>query len=182
MSTHEDRAVSPSANALLLQHYAAVRRYLGRRLNSRSVDADDLTQEVCQRFLSSYCGQPLASPVAYLLTIARNVLADFLQRRQREVLMDPATFETTVSDRSGDSPEREGSLADLVRLLSQLPRTQRAILVAHKIEGYSYVEVARRLSLSELTVQKYLTMARSHLRATRQVRQLRAPLRRQSQR
>lgn len=164
-----------SANALLLQHYAAVRRYLGRRLRSRPVDADDLTQEVCQRFLSSYCGQPLASPVAYLITIARHVLADFLQRRQREVLVDPVAFEATMNESSGTSPEREGSLGDLARLLSQLPRTQRAVLVAHKIEGYSYMEVANLLSLSELTVEKYLTVARSHLRSSRQVRQLRSP-------
>ncbi len=164
----------PGANAVVLEHYAAIRRFLGRRLYLRSSDAEDLTQEVCARFLSAYRGQVLEHPRRYLFAIATHVLADFFARARREVAVDPDSVEDLLSsDASDQAIEHVAIEGDLERFLSQLPRTHRAVLVAHKIEGYSYAEAAQRLRLSELTVEKYLTQARSHLRSCRLACELR---------
>jgi RNA polymerase sigma-70 factor (ECF subfamily) len=160
------------SQAILVEHYDRVHRYLQRRLRHLSGDADDLAQEVCVRFLGSYRGQPLDSPVAYLLTIAAHALADFRQRAKRErefmTIDTEALSDWPNPEADGSSPvERCMAAVDLPQFLQQLPHTQRAVLVAHMLQGYSYVEVAQRLGLTELTVEKYLTLARAQLRSSR---------------
>lgn len=172
--TEETERSWPSANAVVLEHYAAIRRFLGRRLYLRSSDAEDLTQEVCARFLSAYRGQVLEHPRRYLFAIATHVLADFFARARREVPVDPECVEELLGIEASDHAIEHVAIEDdLERFLKQLPRTHRAVLVAHKIEGYSYAEAAKRLRLSELTVEKYLTQARFHLRSCRLAGELR---------
>jgi DNA-directed RNA polymerase specialized sigma24 family protein len=53
----------------------------------------------------------------------------------------------------------------LAELLAKLPETQCNVLLAHELDGYSYHEVARRLQISNQTVEKYLFLAKSYLRS-----------------
>ena len=55
-----------------------------RRLNRCPEDADDLTQEVCLRFLAVDQLQWSAKQSRYLFGMARHVLADFRTQRARE--------------------------------------------------------------------------------------------------
>jgi RNA polymerase sigma-70 factor (ECF subfamily) len=162
--------------AIVVRHYEQVRRFLRRRLQRQPGDADDLAQEVCVRFLVSYRGQPLDCPLAYLLAIAANALASFVERAKRErelfVIDTELLSDWSASEAAGVGPtEKCIAEFDLPRLLKQLPGRHRAVLVAHKLHGYSYAEAAAQLGLSELTVEKYLTQARLRLRSSRLVRE-----------
>lgn len=131
------------------------------------------------RFLQSYRGQTLESPVAYLMTVAKGVLATFYRESMREkrvLVVDSELVETDAKDGNGRDPaEQCATDMDLVRWLGQLPRTHRAVLTAYKLHGYTYVEAAARLGLSIQTVKKYMTQAKVQLREcrlSREVRQL----------
>jgi RNA polymerase sigma factor (sigma-70 family) len=169
-----DEATAPQA--IVIRHYEQVRRFLRRRLHYQQADADDLAQEVCVRFLVSYRGQPLECPLAYLLAIAANTLASFVDRAKRErelfVIDTELLSDWSASEAAGVGPtEKCIAEFDLPRFLKQLPGRHRAVLVAHKLHGYSYAEAAAQLGLSELTVEKYLTQARLQLRSSRLVRE-----------
>lgn len=148
----------------------ALRRYFRRRLPSSVDDADDLIQEVCARFLAL---PETAAPVdewRYLFGIARHVWADFLaeRARQRRHLVSseelpPGTMLHTAE--SPSDPAREALTSQFVAfLLQHLPKTQKAVLLTHEQEGYSYAETAARLGLSVHTVHTYLKSAKSQLR------------------
>lgn len=165
---------SGAPQAILVKHYDQVRRFLRRKLRRQPVDADDLAQEVCMRFLCSYRGQPLERPLGYLLAIAANALATFVDRARRErehLLVDSELLSEWPAAEDKGPMERCIAEMDLPRFLKQLPGRHRAVLIAHKFHGYSYAEAAGRLGLSELTVEKYLTQARSSLRSSRLARE-----------
>ncbi len=164
------RAGRPRTHALLL-NAARVRRFFLRRLPASCEDADDLTQEVCARFLAIRHWGSVADADRYLFGIARHVLADFLAQRRarREVSLDSteglegegAWWPAVVHD-----PAAAVSDSDLLQvLLRRLPVSQRAVLLAHEGIGYSYREVADRLGFTEQTVEVYLKRAKAYLRS-----------------
>lgn len=166
----------PGAHVIISRYYEQVRRFLRRRLHHSGGEVDDLAQEVCVRFLVSYRGQPLERPLAYLLAIAANALATFIDRAKRErdllVFDSELLSDWSASEAAGGPTERCIAEFDLPRLLRQLPGKHRAVLVAHKLHGYSYAEAAVQLGLSELTIEKYLTQAKLRLRSSRPVREI----------
>jgi RNA polymerase sigma factor (sigma-70 family) len=153
----------------LLDNAMRVRRFFIRRLRDSRQDADDLTQEVCARFLSIQEWASVDDADRYLFGIARHVLADFLaQRRKRqEVSFDSVEGmeDFGVSDVVHDPAVAVGNADLLSILLRRLPVSQRAVLIAHEGVGYSYREVASRLGFTEQTVETYLKCAKAHLRS-----------------
>jgi RNA polymerase sigma factor (sigma-70 family) len=153
------------------QRYAReLHRYLLRRLR-RPQDVDDLAQEVYLRLLRLDEAKCVEKPLAFLYGVAAHVVADFrLQANAEEVHL---TFdEKSVEERSERPAEIwPDELAERIALerhldwaLKQLPPTQAAVLLAHKRDGFSYEEIAKRLKLSVNTVEKYLTQAKAKLR------------------
>lgn len=137
-------------------HESALRAYLRHRF-PKVADVDDVVQESYIRLLRARQAGPIASAKSYLFTTARNVALALLRR--------PRIFsEEAVSD---DSPLRLiESAPDAAELVSQrqeiallleaidgLPSRCRAIFIMRKLEGVAQKEIARRLGLSEQTVQ-----------------------------
>lgn len=169
----ESRA-SPQAPAVLALYQADVRRYFVRRLSRSPQDVDDLTQEVCLRFLAMDQRRWPDKPRNYLFGMARHVLTDFLAQRSRErsyLIPDVDEYDQSIEhDQSAALKDPEDSVSTsqwLKLLLLELPSSQRRVLIAHEHDGYSYREVALRLGFTCQTVEKYLTQAKAQLRCSR---------------
>ncbi len=153
-----------------LCHRADLHRYFQRRLRQSRQDAADLTQEVGLRFLCVNQQLWPDNPRAYLFGIARHVLAEHLEDRARQLKLDeairreqqPGLTESAVFRDPAESVATR-QLSDF--LLRKLPRRQREVLLAQVGDGYSYQEVAARLEVTVSTVEKDLSLAKSHLRA-----------------
>jgi RNA polymerase sigma-70 factor (ECF subfamily) len=160
-------------SAAIERYWPDVRRYLLRRVRSRS-DADDLSQEVCLRFLMADEAVSPRKPLAYLYGIAANLLADYRTHATRErgsIVVDSELAETFMEQGSGAAPAISEDIVGLeqllTRALSKLPPTHCSVLLAHKRDGMSYQETASRLNLSVHTVEKYVTQAKAQLRMMR---------------
>lgn len=156
---------------LAAQRYAReLHRYLLRRLR-RPQEVDDLAQEIYLRLLRLDESKAVEKPLAYLYGVAAHVVADFkldTNAEQSRLAYDDDTVEAWSERPAAALPDE---LAERVLLeqqiewaLNQLPPMQAAVLLAHKRDGFSYEEVARRLKLSVNTVEKYLTLAKAKLR------------------
>src|SRR5688500_3362693 len=129
-------------------HYRReLHRYLLRRLR-RPQDLDDLTQEVYMRLLRMDRMECIREPLAYLYSIAANVVADFTlseRRRHERVTPDSDAVETWADDASqalpDDIAERTSLERQLEAALNQLPPLQAAALVLHYQEGMSCDEI-----------------------------------------
>jgi len=164
-------AAGHEVGRLFHNHRADVSSYLIRMLRDPDL-ADDLTQETFLRLCVTLDGRRPENGRAFLCRIARNIAIDHLRLiRRRGTDMPGDQVLQAIAD---PRPTQENILIDRERLrvflraLADLPETTRRIFVLHRVEGLKYREVARRMELSESSVQKHL--ARALLEVTRRLR------------
>jgi RNA polymerase sigma-70 factor (ECF subfamily) len=151
--------------------------YLVLRVGRRE-DAEDLTAEVFAAAVASIDGfRGDAAVMTWLIAIARRKLADAVryQRRHPELLeadlpvpcadgVASARTEESVSlDPTQDTLERRERIAQVRRLVLQLPDAQREALWMRCVDGLSLAEIARLLDRSEDAVKGLLHRARATL-------------------
>jgi RNA polymerase sigma-70 factor (ECF subfamily) len=151
--------------------------YLMLRVGRRE-DAEDLTAEVFAAAVASidrFRGD--AAIVTWLIAIAGRKLSDAArhQRRHPEVLeadlpvisdasAAPALAEARCSlDPTQAAVERRERIAQIRRLVLELPEAQREALWLHCVDGLSLAETARLLGRSENAVKGLLRRARGAL-------------------
>lgn len=140
----------------VLPHEADVRRWLRRALPQS--DVDDVIQESFCRIAGLNDVAGIASARGYFFQVARNVVLEQM-RRARVVQIDTvAEMDALNLIDESPSPERAAGarheLLRIQRLIAGLPRKCRRIFELRKIEGVSQREIARRLNVSENTVEK----------------------------
>jgi RNA polymerase sigma-70 factor (ECF subfamily) len=137
-----------------------LRRYISKRLQS-SDSADDLTHEAFIRLLRRQPGEDVDNPRAYLYTIAGNLVADHLRKSRKQPFVDEDDGQNIMDGSPG--PERSTMAKDELRRLREavdkLPPRQREILLLHKFEDLSYIEIAEKLNISKNTVMVHMMRA-----------------------
>ena len=143
----------------ILVHEAQLRGYLGRFLKRRC-DVADGVQETYARLL----GLPdsalaaIRHPRAFLFTAARNVALEW-RRRERWICREdmaelalPSVLEVEPS--AYEELRAHEELIVLARAIAALPKRCREVLTLRKLCGLSQKQIARRLGISENTVEK----------------------------
>jgi RNA polymerase sigma-70 factor (ECF subfamily) len=123
-------------------------------------DADDVIQEAYCRIAALNQVSHIEDPRAYFFQVARNILLEQM-RRARIVRIDAvAEMETLNISDDRPNPEQEVSahreLKRLQRLIEELPDRCRQVFVLRKIEGLSQKDIAKRLSITEHTVEAHV--------------------------
>jgi RNA polymerase sigma-70 factor (ECF subfamily) len=151
--------------ALYDAHYDAVYRYCYYRLGDVAL-AQDLTGEVFVRMVDKLDSfQPRGRPLlAWLYTIARNLIADS-HRRRGEATRLPLD-EALTADRADPTRDVERRLvADCLSLaLEHLTEDQRRVILLKFMENYSNARVARLLKKPEGAIKSLQHRALAALR------------------
>ncbi|MFO0748618.1 MAG: sigma-70 family RNA polymerase sigma factor [Myxococcota bacterium] len=153
-------ATAPSFDALYAAEFAWMHRTL-RRLGGRERDLEDLAHDVfvvAYRSLAKY--DPSRPVRPWLFGIAFRVVSDYRRRSRfsREALSDnePAEASARTTGTAEGDPESDALRAEdralVLRALAALPLDQRAVFVAHEIDGTSIPELQQSLGLSSSTV------------------------------
>jgi len=133
-----------------------------RRRTSQD-EAGDLVQRVFARFaaLSAETRANIGNPAGYLQRSAANLARD----DARTGLRRASAHHVPVDEIDLRAPDQIAALEarDILRRLEcslqrLKPRT-REIFLAHRIDGYSYVEIAQRTGLSVKGVEKHMSQA-----------------------
>ena len=136
-------------------HAREIRRYAQRVLRSPS-DADDVVQATFVRaFRALSRGERVDRPRNWLIKIAHNECRRLISSRRPLVELTENVAAAELS---------ESRAEDLQRALNVLAPAQRRALVLRELEGRSYSEIARALSLSESAVETLLFRARRAVR------------------
>jgi RNA polymerase sigma-70 factor (ECF subfamily) len=149
--------------ALWSEHRSALQAFFRRRTGSGG-DAADLTQEVYLRLLRVDETREIASPEAYLFTVARNLLAEqaVMARRQaqRLTLQDAAITELLASEPDpGREFDHEARVRVLRESMAELPDAQKAALIMAYRDEMSYAQIAGKLNVHRSMVGKYVLQA-----------------------
>ncbi|MDO7843597.1 RNA polymerase sigma factor [Sphingomonas immobilis] len=160
-----DRVVAdvPSIDAL----YRAERPRLLRFLGSRSGDeAGDIVQRTFVRF-SEMPGEKrsvLASPAGYLRRIAANLSIDNGRKNARTSKLDvPFEDVELVAPDQVAALEARDMLRRLEVAIQRLKPRTREIFLAHRVDGYSYAEIAARTGLSVKCIEKHMSRAIAYI-------------------
>lgn len=140
--------------------FSRVMRALVRR--GRTVhEAEDMVQEAWVRMACQSGREGPANPEAYLMRTAINLSIDAHRSRSvqgEEVAMDDLVLVDVAPGVEAYLLGKE-RLARLSVCLSRLPARSRQILVAHRLDGRSYSDIARELDISVTAVEKHVTKA-----------------------
>jgi RNA polymerase sigma factor (sigma-70 family) len=155
--------------ALAFGKYAPeLHRYIERRMRRHGV-AQDLTQDIFERFLQVENADAVRNPQAYLFGIASHVVREALFREDRGLVI----YDSDAVEEAGqhldhalpdDIAQRLGLQSDLKRALAELPPMHRAVLLLVKRDGLSYEEAARKTQLNVSTVKTYVFEARAKVK------------------
>ncbi len=162
--------MSDNAQPVLLDYltkrYGELKLRLARVLRNADLAGDALQDTWLRLHSQEDEGAAIQSPRAYLMRMAANAAVD-IQRRHGQSL--PHEDVSALLDLADPAPgpmrvaEARSDLGVLVRLLNQLPRRQREVIVLVRWEGMPQKEVARKLGVSLRTVETDLKRAHDYL-------------------
>lgn len=147
-------------------HIRRLKQLLHRRGRTPE-DSEDLVQEAfvrLHRFMDS--GQEARQPEALLITTVRNLAVDASRRDRREHradFVDEPIEDLPLVDLSPSPDETllaEQQLRHIVKTLdTKLSAKTREIFLLHRLEGFTYEEIAQRMHMSVRTVEKHIARA-----------------------
>ena len=170
--TEQDRQISE----IIAEERSRLRNFIRRRVPDPS-DAEDIVQEVFYELLeANRLLMPIEHVTSWLFRVARNRITDLFRKKKPETFSDAA-----VVDEDGEAlriedllpspdagPEalyaRSVLLDELELAIDELPEEQRAVFVAHELEGRSFKEMAAETGVGVNTLLSRKRYAVLHLR------------------
>lgn len=125
-------------------------------------DAEDVLHDCCVAVYSAaeqY--RPQGKPMAWILTIAKNLCLRKLRVRQRTAQIPPEDWEPYLQSHPGLDAEDRAAIRYAMEALSD---TQRQIVTLHAVAGFKHREIARFLDLPLSTVLSAYNRAIKKLR------------------
>jgi RNA polymerase sigma factor (sigma-70 family) len=135
-------------------------RYLRRSWRDQS-EVQDIRQDVYVRIYEACLREKPFNPKHFLFQVARNLMIDRLRRKNVVFFDSFADFEAV--DAGEDLPDMERSMAArqevkiLMAALTELPPRCRQVVTLRKIEGLSQREVAKKMGITEDTVERQVS-------------------------
>ncbi len=144
------------------------------RMLGSIVEAEDVVQEALLRVHTTLqAGERIASPRAYIVTVATRLAIDQLRAAQvrRETYVGEWLPEPILIA-SGSDPARQAEIADSLSLaflvlLESLSPEQRAVLLLRDVFEYGFDEIAQVVGKTEQNTRQLAVRARRHVNERR---------------
>jgi RNA polymerase sigma factor (sigma-70 family) len=141
--------------------FVKLRRVLYSR-GQRRDDTDDLIQEAFLRLQHYHLERTVNHTEAFLVRTVLNLLTDQHRKKQTASIVHGALDTLTLIDPS-PPPEAvcdgQGRLRHFKAGLRQLSPRQREVFILHRIEGYSFAQIAQRLGITISMAEKHAAKA-----------------------
>jgi RNA polymerase sigma factor (sigma-70 family) len=143
----------------VLPHEALIRAKL-RDMCLYDLDAEDVIQEMYAKFLALPSLDSIRYPRQYALLTARAIVIDHIRHSRVVSITSSGNLELLeIPEPDASSDERiefQQEIQAVTAALEQLPKMCRETLILRRVEGLPQKEVARRLKISEKTVEKHM--------------------------
>lgn len=126
-------------------------------------DEADLAQEACLKLVETARREPIGAPTHLLFRLARNLVIDRLRSRTRAARLFQAEEALDQHPCASADPERALLATERLRraleVIDAMPTRRRQAFLLHRIDGLSYLEIARKMGVSIKGVEKHLATA-----------------------
>ena len=172
MTAEQDQQIS----AAFEQQRTRLRNFIRSRVPDQE-DAEDILQDVFFELVEAYrLMKPIRTLGGWLFQIARNRIIDRFRKRKIEAIAETDSIVGEDEDMGSildllpspdDGPEaayaRSVLVEELLEALAELPNEQRAVFIAHEIEGRSFAQLAAESGTSVNTLLSRKRYAVQHL-------------------
>jgi RNA polymerase sigma factor (sigma-70 family) len=172
MTRQQDEAIADVVG----REQPRLRNFIRRRVPDPR-DAEDILQEVFYELVeANRLLMPIEHVTGWLFRVARNRITDLFRKKKPESFSDldllgeedePLHFEDLLPSPDA-GPEalyaRKVLLEELQLAVAELPPEQRAVWVAHELEGKSFAHIARESGVNLNTLLARKRYAVRHLR------------------
>ena len=153
-----------------------LRSFIRNHIADRSLTEDILQEVFCELIEAYRMMKPIEQVGAWMFRVARNRIVDLFRRRQTASLSDEVYGQEDgnavpledLLPSPDEGPEaayaRAVLLDELEEALDELPEEQRAVFVAHELEGTSFKELAAETGVGVNTLLSRKRYAVLHLR------------------
>jgi RNA polymerase sigma-70 factor (ECF subfamily) len=133
---------------------------VAKKFDFKFLTPQDLVQET---FLHLYKQRDLLKEEVLfdkqLFVICKNLIINHLNRENKVIPLDPHKFSLPTEEEDTYPELLDEHRQKLSNLLEQLPEQQRKIFTLHKLDNYSYREIAEMTQLSEKTIANHIYLA-----------------------
>jgi RNA polymerase sigma factor (sigma-70 family) len=173
MALEQDQRISD----VVTREQSRLRNFIRRRVPDPG-DAEDILQDVFYELVeANRLLMPIEHVAGWLFRVARNRMTDLFRKKKPERFSDAAItdddddellqFEDLLPSPDA-GPEalyfRTLLLEELERAIGELPEEQRAVFVAHEVEGISFKDLSAETGVSVNTLLSRKRYAVLHLR------------------
>ena len=151
---------------LFYRYRGKVADFIRRSLPHRN-DSEDVVLEVFLRVWFSKEKIDVQRPFApYLFRIARNLVIDLLRKKvEHTIYLQNESFLSNFSSNEAEIKIEEKELQYwLESLINKLPEQRRKIFMMSRFEGFTYPEIAKKLNISENTVDTQIRRSLDYFR------------------
>jgi len=153
-----------------------LRGYIRRHIVDSSLTEDILQEVFCELIEAYRLMKPIEQVGAWMFRVARNRIVDLFRRRKTDSLSDevygqedgtPVAIEELLpspDEGPGAAYARSVLLEELDEALGELPEEQRAVFIAHEVEGVSFKELSEQTGVGVNTLLSRKRYAVLHLR------------------
>jgi RNA polymerase sigma factor (sigma-70 family) len=171
MPIEQDRRITEVVD----REQSRLRSFIRRRVRDRR-DAEDILQEVFAELVeANRLLMPIEHVTGWLFRVARNRITDLFRKKQPEALNDAPVIdgddvlrleELLPSPDAGPDAEyvRSVLLEEMEVAIAELPEEQRAVFIAHELDGRSFKEIAAATGVNVNTLLSRKRYAVLHLR------------------
>lgn len=139
--------------------------YVSRCTGGDRALAEDVTQEAWLRAVREWQRRgPPERPLAWLVTVARNLLASYYRRRRPSQLDSALADEALAAVEPGGDTTPADTAAVVGAALARLPAAEAQLLEAFHFEDRRITQIAESRGISERAVEGRLRRARLRLR------------------
>jgi RNA polymerase sigma-70 factor (ECF subfamily) len=146
----------------VLPHEAAIRARLSR-LYLNDLDIDDIIQEMYTRILAVPSLEAIRYPRQYAIQTAKSIIIDHIRRSRVVTISLSGSLEQLDIPDPAATVEKHleflDEIQEVTNALALLPKRPRETLILRRVEKLSRKETARRLNISERTVEDHMTRA-----------------------
>ena len=162
----EDLLTNDRLSEIFRREQGRLRNFVRRRVADEG-DAEDILQDVFYSLVeANWLTRPVEQASAWLFRAARNRIIDFFRKKR------PGQFEAEGIEDLLPSPDAGPEEAyvrsllweELEQALAELPEEQRAVFIAHEIDGRSFKDLAAETGVSVNTLLSRKRYAVLHLR------------------
>lgn len=144
----------------VLPHEAALRAWL-RQKYALGVEVDDIVQETYAILAGLESVDAIRNPRSYAFQTAHSLILAHLRRSKIVSIRSASDLELAGAMADTPTPEQvaedRDELANVARVLGELPPKVREVFLLRRVQGLSQRETAERLGISENSVEKRIS-------------------------